>query len=496
MASRSPSPPGALPEELRFVPGSSWPPVNGGSAIVNGQPFEAMFFEHYGVNPFVDTEDDHFSTFAADVDDASFSVTRSFLDRGVLPPKEAVRVEEFVNHFTYDYESPESDAFRVTFEAAPSRFGSPSTYLLRIGIKGRCLQPEQRRAANLVFVIDVSGSMNCENRLGLVKRALRMLVDQLNTDDRVGIVVYGSHGQVYMNPRTLEDRTYIIRKINDLMPGGSTNADQGLKLGFKMAADMFDERKNNRIILCSDGVANVGVTRAEDLLDKYHQYIDRGVTLTTVGFGMGNYNDILMEKLGDKGNGHYAYVDDIKAARKVFVDNLAGTLEVIARDVKLQLDFNPHVVRSYRLIGYENRDVADEDFRDDTVDGGEIGSGHRTTALYEIKLHRDARMATLGTLSIRYKHPVTEKVAEKAYPILPGVLSATFESTSANFRLAAVAAEFAEILRESYWARDGSLDQVRLVADAVYDEIKTDEVLEFIRLISDANRMKRALSKR
>ena len=483
-------------DRLSLVPGGAWPPVNGGTAIVNGQPFEAMFFEHYGVNPFVDTEDDHFSTVAADVDDASYVVARNYLGRGVLPPKEAVRVEEFVNHFSYDYESPEKDAFRVSFEAAPSRFGSPSTYLLRVGIKGRYLQPEQRRAANLVFVIDVSGSMACENRLGLVKRALRLLVEELRPEDRVGIVIYGSRGSVHMQPRTLTDRQYILTKIDELVSEGSTNADEGLKLGFTMAGKMFDERKNNRIILCSDGVANVGMTKAEDLLEKYREYIDRGVTLTTVGFGMGNYNDILMEKLGDKGNGHYAYVDDIDAARRVFVDNLSGTLEVIARDVKLQLDFNPRVVRSYRLLGYENRDVADEDFRDDTVDGGEIGSGHCTTALYEIKFHRDARVATIGTLSLRYKHPFTKEVAEKAYPILPGVLSGTFESTCTNFRLAAAAAEFAEILRESYWARDGSLGEVRLVAESVYEEVKSDEVLEFLGLVGDATRMKQALSKR
>lgn len=475
---------------------SPWPPVNGGTAIVNGRPFEAMLFEHYGVNPFVDTEDDHFSTFAADVDDASYVMTRSHLGRGVLPPKDAVRVEEFVNHFNYEYASPQSEAFKVYFEAAPSPFGSPSSYLLRIGIKGRHIAPEHRKDANLVFVIDVSGSMACESRLGLVKRALHMLVDELRDNDRVGIVIYGSTGQVHMDPRSLHERKEILAKIDELESEGSTNADQGLQLGYEMANKMFDTRKTNRIILCSDGVANVGTTRAEDLLKKYQEYIDKGITLTTVGFGMGNYNDILMEKMGDKGNGHYAYVDDIDAAKRVFVDNLTGTLEVIARDVKLQLDFNPKIVRSYRLLGYENRDVADEDFRDDTVDGGEIGSGHCTTALYEIKFHAQAPEGVLGTLSVRYKEPVTREVAEKAFPIPPVIFTDTLESTSADFRLAAAAAEFAEVLRESYWARDVGLDGIRKVADAVYQQNKSDDVLEFIGMIADAKKYKEALSQK
>ena len=475
---------------------SPWPPVNGGNAIVNGRPYEAMFFEHYGVNPFVDTEDDHLSTFATDVDDAAYVMTRSYIGRGVLPPKEAVRVEEFVNHFNYTYTSPESDPFAVYFEGSPSRFGSGNTYLLRVGIKGRHLTPEQRKAANLVFVIDVSGSMKYENRLGLVKRALHLLVDELRPDDRVGIVIYGSSGQIHMHPKSLKDRADILGKIDELHTMGATNVDQGLELGYKMADGMYDNNRTNRIILCSDGVGNVGVTRAEDLLEKYKEYIDKGITMTAVGFGMGNYNDIMMEKLGDKGNGHYAYVDDIDAARRVFVDNLTGTLEVIARDVKLQLDFNPRVVRSYRLLGYENRDVADKDFRNDTVDGGEIGSGHMTTALYEIKFYNSPQPGTIGTLSLRYKEPVTKEVAELAFPIAPNVFRRTFEETSADFKLAAAAAEFSEILRESYWARDGSLDDLRQVADAVYGQTHGDDVLEFIGLISDAKRLKETLSQK
>ncbi|MCK4372759.1 MAG: von Willebrand factor type A domain-containing protein, partial [candidate division Zixibacteria bacterium] len=336
-----------------------YPPIHGGSSIINGQPYDAMFFEGYGTNPFIDTQNDHLSTFAIDVDDASYVLTRSYLDRGHLPPRDAVRVEEFVNRFDYNYHQPKhGEAFSIQMEGASSRFGQ-NCQLLRIGIKGRDLDAETRKPANLVFVVDVSGSMGQENRLSMVKHSLELLTNQLMWGDRVGIVTYGSTGQVVLEPTHARRRSRIQGAIQMLFPGGSTYAEKGLRLGYKMANRMFEPGKINRVILCSDGVANVGQTGPDELVKMIKRYANKGITLTTVGFGMGNYNDVLMEKLADNGNGQYAYIDNMDEARRLFVDKLSGTLQVIARDVKIQVDFNPETVRSYRLLGYENRDVAD-----------------------------------------------------------------------------------------------------------------------------------------
>ncbi len=291
-----------------------YPPVHGGSSIINGQPYDAMFFEGYGTNPFIDTQNDHLSTFAIDVDDASYVLTRSYLDRGHLPPRDAVRVEEFVNRFDYNYHQPKhGEAFSIQMEGASSHFGQ-NCQLLRIGIKGRDLDAECRKPANLVFVVDVSGSMGQENRLSMVKRSLELLTNQLMWGDRVGIVTYGSTGQVVLEPTHARRRNRIQGVIQMLFPGGSTYAEQGIRLGYKMANRMFEPDKINRVILCSDGVANVGQTGPDELVKMIKRYADKGITLTTVGFGMGNYNDVLMEKLADNGNGQYAYIDNMDEA--------------------------------------------------------------------------------------------------------------------------------------------------------------------------------------
>jgi Ca-activated chloride channel family protein len=472
-----------------------FPPAHGGTAIVNGEPYDAMFFENYGVNPFVDTEDDHLSTFAIDVDDASYIKTRQFLEQGNLPHKDAVRVEEFINHFKYNYNSPVYDPFQVYLEGAPSKFGQ-NCQLLRIGIKGKNIRPENRKAANLVFVIDVSGSMDRENRLALVKRALRMLVDELNADDRVGIVIYGSRGEVLLEPTSAANKDRILTAIEFLRSGGSTNAEEGLKLGYQMADRYFEKGKINRLILCSDGVANVGVTKAEDLLKWIKNYADRGITLSSIGFGMENYNDIMLEKLGNKGNGHYAYVDDIAEARRIFVENLTGTLQVIARDVKIQVDFNPKTVRSYRLLGYENRDVDDDKFRDDKEDGGEIGSGHEVTALYEIKLFKNNTADDIGTVYIRFKDPDSGAVEEINKRIRRGHFEDRFRDCSTEFKLAAAAAEFSEILRKSYWAKNSNLDDVLDLVKEVYERNDSPEVVELMNLVSKAQKFSEELADR
>ncbi len=491
--------------EVRYAPngqpigdplaGITMPPSHGGTQIVNGEPFDAMFFKHYGVNPFVDTEDDHLSTFAIDVDDASFVMTRSYLSRGCLPPDEAVRTEEFVNHFKYDYQAPHHSVFKVYLEGAPSEF-SKNAQMLKIGIKGLKVDPEQRKAANLVFVIDVSGSMGIETRLELVKKALKMLVRELTPEDRVGIVVYGSVGRVLLEPTSIAHKHAILSVIESLHTDGATNAEEGIRLGYEMANKYFERGKINRIILCSDGVANVGTTGAEDILKEIKAYADKGITLSTVGFGMTNYNDILMEKLGDKGNGHYAYVDNIQEAHRIFVENLTGNLQVIARDVKIQVDFNPEVVKSYRLLGYENRDVADNKFRDDKEDGGEIGAGHEVTALYEVKFAEDRPTGDVGTVYIRYKDDNGEEVTEINRAIDAEVFKTSFAQSSFDFRLAACAAQFSEILRKSYWAKGETLDDLLPVAKQLLTETEDKDVIELVDLISKAKTLEANLAEK
>ena len=456
----------------------------------NGAAFDDVFFKDHGTNPFIDTEDDHFSTFGMDVDTASYSVMRRFLRDGLLPPPEAVRVEEFVNAFDYNYEPPSHGAFAVHIEGAPSKFGEGKRLkLLRIGIQGRVIPTENRKDATLTFVIDVSGSMAMENRLGLVKQALTLLVEQLRPGDEVGIVIYGSRAKVLLPHTGVEAREEIIAAIDSLAPEGATNAEEGLQIGYDLALKNARFGNINRVILCSDGVANVGQTGPDAILRKVRAHVDEGITLTTVGFGMGNFNDILMEQLANKGNGSYAYVDTLDEAKRIFVENLTGTLQVIARDAKIQVEFNPEVVSRFRLLGYENRRLDHEDFRDDDADGGEIGSGHSVTALYEIKLHEGA-LGQLATVFIRHEDPDTRQVTEISKDIFAAELAEAFEDASPEFQLAAAIAEFAEILRDSFWAQEGSLDAVHQVIEGILPQIHDERSNELVRLVNQAARFK------
>ncbi|HMQ50556.1 MAG TPA: VWA domain-containing protein [Anaerolineae bacterium] len=476
-------------------PTASPPLAAGGTNIPNDQPYDLMYFASEGVNPFVDTEDDHFSTFAMDVDTASYTVVRRYLNEGHLPPEEAIRVEEFINYFDLNYPGPENDkdAFAIHLEGAPAPFGPTNAYLLKVGLQGKEVAVEDRKPANLVFVIDISGSMAQENRLGLVKRSLQLLVDELRPTDTVGIVVYGSTARALLTPTSPEDRDYILAAIDQLEPDGSTNAEEGLRLGYEMAANAFQLGGINRVILLSDGVANVGNTGPDSILQTIDRYVDEGITLSTVGFGMGNYNDILMEQLANDGNGNYAYVDTLEEARRIFVENLTGTLQVIAKDAKVQVDFNPEVVRSYRLLGYENRDVADQDFRNDEVDAGEVGAGHSVTALYEIKLHDSVQAseeALALTTYIRYQDLDQGEIVEVAEPFNVGDFRASLDETSDGFRLIAAVAEYAEILRGSYWAKEGDLGEVERLALSAEDSFAEDsEVLEFFNLLEQAGQL-------
>ncbi|RKU05742.1 hypothetical protein C6502_22715 [Candidatus Poribacteria bacterium] len=465
-----------------IILGSAAPPLK----PPNGEAYHDMYFKGSGTNPFIDTEDDHLSTFGMDVDTGSYSVTRRYLTDGYLPPAEAVRVEEFVNAFDYNYDPPTDSAFAIHIDGAPSKFGEGKRLqLLRIGLQGRVIPDEHRKDATLTFVIDVSGSMKKENRLELVKKALKLLVGQLRPTDKVGIVVYGSHGRLVLPHTGIGRRTEILAAINSLRPGGSTNAEEGLRIGYNLAWRNASVNHINRVILCSDGVANVGKTGPDAILKEIRTYVDKGITLSTVGFGMGNYNDVLMERLADTGNGNYAYVDTLSEAKRIFVENVTGTLQLIAKDAKIQVDFNPEVISRFRLLGYENRRLEHEQFRDDSVDAGEVGSGHQVTALYEVKLHPDAT-GKMATVSIRYADADSHRVTEVSEEITVSQLHESFDTAPATFRLAAAVAEFAEILRESYWAKDGSLDVAHQVVKDAFPEIDHEGVVELMYLVNKA----------
>lgn len=460
-------------------------PMQPDGAPRNGEPYDE-FWEKYDTNPFVDSEDDRLSTFAVDTDTGAYTKCRAYLNDGHLPPQGYARVEEFVNFFDYDYEAPTNGAFNIDMDIAPSRYGQDlkNSYLLRVGMQGKVIDPDQRKPAILTFVIDVSGSMDMDNRLGLVKRSLKLLVDQMNEQDRIGIAVYGSRGYKVLDHTPASERSTIMQAINRLVPDGSTYAEEGIRIGYEMASDSFRKGYINRVILCSDGVANVGNTSHEKILETIAEHRRKGIQLSTVGFGMDNYNDTLMEQLGDKGDGHYAYVDSIEEARRIFVDNLTGALQVIARDTKVQVEFNPKVVKSWRLIGYENRDVADEDFRNDSVDGGEVGSGHSVTALYELKLVEDAT-GPIANAIIRYKHDEEEEFIEvNKEAFVKDVVE--WEQAPVSFRLAGSVAEFGELIRKSYWAKGGSYDAVLEDVKKLIADTDDTDVLELAGLIVKA----------
>ena len=461
----------------------------GGTATVNDAAYDLTFFQHYGVNPFIDTEDDHFSTFAVDVDTASYTVARRFIQDGNIPVLDSVRVEEFVNYFEQDYAPPENGAFSIHIEGTPSPFGGDKHWMLRVGLEGKAIPQDALKSATLVFAIDVSGSMGRENRLGLVQRSLRLLVEELRPADRVGIVVYGNRGRVLLEPTDGGEKQAIMGAINSLVPSGSTYVEDGLRLAYKMAAEEVQPGRITRVLLLSDGVGNVGRTGAESILSQIRPQVDAGVSLTTVGFGMGNFNDVLMEQLANDGDGAYHYVDTLTEARRVFVENLVGTLQNIAKDTKVQVDFNPAVVRSYRLLGYENRDIADEDFRDDTVDAGEVGAGHSVTALYELKLHDDTD-GVVSTVFLRYEDPDTGEINEISRQFQRNELVSQFLLASPKFQLSTVVAEYAEILRDSYWAQEGSLQTVADEAARLRQLIPEDtDIAEFASLTARAEQL-------
>lgn len=437
----------------------------------------------YGINGFVDTASDALSTFAVDVDTASYTMARRSLRTGYLPPNAAVRVEEFVNYFPYRYERPAPDApFGVDVQAAPAPFDSELT-LVRVGVQGKKVSFDQRKPVNLTFLVDTSGSMRSPDKLDLVKRALVMLTEELEDGDTVAIATYAGSTRVVLPPTPVSQKRRIVGALQELTAGGSTAMASGIDLAYELAEKSYRPGTVNRVIVCSDGDANVGRTSHEEISKNIRGYAQRGITLTTLGFGNGNYRDVMMERLANDGDGNYYYIDSEREARRVLVDRLTSTLEVIARDVKIQVEWNPGAVTAYRLLGYENRDIADHDFRNDAVDAGEIGAGHQVTALYEVRLAPQP-VGNLATVRIRNKAPGPDAPAtERRYDVPRSVVRASFEEAGRDFRIAASAGYFAEVLRGSPHLNEVSLRQVEALARAAQrSEYGEDaELLDLVR---------------
>ncbi|MDH4158370.1 MAG: von Willebrand factor type A domain-containing protein, partial [candidate division Zixibacteria bacterium] len=377
----------------------------------------ASRFKLVPVNPWVMSERDPLSTFALDVDTASYTLCRRYIRGGFLPPAGAVRMEEFVNYFNYQYPQRTNPTFKVHAEAAPSPFArtDQNLTLLKIGVKARTIGRDQRKAAHLIFVVDASASMGQPDRLPLVQQALGLLVNKLSAVDRVSLITCASEARLHLETVPARERDRIRQAINAIQPAGSTNLLAGLKLGYATARRSFAPKQINHVVLCSDGVANVGQTEAEAVLEEVAEDRKQGITITCVGVGYGSYNDAFMEALANRGDGSYMFLDSARQAHRVFVRQLAATLQTVARDARIQVDFNPNRVRRYRLIGYENRDIEDKRFRDDTIDAGEVGSGQCSTALYELELIGQSsadQQDDLGTVFVRYRDVGTGQIEE------------------------------------------------------------------------------------
>ncbi|NNG19826.1 DUF3520 domain-containing protein [Naumannella sp. ID2617S] len=403
-------------------------------------------------NPRTDTRTDNRSTFALDVDTAAWTRARSQLGNGTRPNPHEVRTEEFVNAFDQGYRAPQ-DGLGVHLDgAAVPALESPATRVVRVGVQAAESDPRTRPPAHLTFVVDISGSMAAPGRLDLVKTSLHQLVGALRPDDSVSVVVYSDRTRVVLPPTSAGQREAILGVVDDLRTEGSTNVEAGLSLGYQEA--LRNQRRGglNRVVLLSDGVANVGNTGPDPILDTIGRAAQQQVDLVTVGFGMGSYNDRLMEQLADKGNGFHAYVDDEIEARRLFVQRLSSTLVVTARDAKAQVEFDPQQVESYRLLGYENRAVADEDFRNDRVDGGEVGAGHSVTALYEITLRPGGLpVRPLATATVRYLHPDTREPIERRAELMGWQFANSPENAAPHLQLAVASATLAESLRGTGW---------------------------------------------
>jgi Ca-activated chloride channel homolog len=477
------APPAHGPDLPPRPPAEHQPPIT-------SAPYPGVTYENPGVNPPLDPIFDQRSTFALDVDTGAYGVARRYLADGYLPDPDSVRVEEFVNAFDGGYAAPQEGTFAISVDGAPAPFAwNAKMQVLRVGIQARDVADEQRPGAHLTFVIDTSGSMEMENRLELVKRALGLLVDGLRPSDSVAIVEYGSEARVVLGPTPVAEAWAIHEAIERLRPSGSTNAAAGLLLGYDLARHAFDPDSLNRVVLASDGVANVGLTDPDGILDLIGDAATEHIQLVTVGFGMGNYNDALMEQLADHGDGFYAYVDDLDEARRLFLDDLTGTLTTVALDAKAQVTFDPLQVRSYRLLGYENREIADDRFRDDTLPAAGIGAGHAATALYELELMPGAN-GVIGSVALHWTDPATHEPHETELAIGTEDFAPSFSKASPHFRLAAVVAAWAGALRQDPWAADISLREVADEVRLLYPELDSDpNVAELVQLTAESARL-------
>ncbi|MBK7535720.1 MAG: VWA domain-containing protein [Myxococcales bacterium] len=449
----------------------------------------AETYKDHGRNPWIEAARDRLSTFAADVDTASYSIMRRKLTEGTLPPPASVRVEEYVNYFRYSFPSPTDGVFSVVAEAAPSPF-TEGRHLVRIGVATKAKSVTERKPMNLVFLVDTSGSMASADKLGLAKRALHILVDNLKDGDTVALTSYAGSSEVLLSATGVAQREKILSAIDSLGAGGSTAMGSGIELAYREASKHARPEALSRVIVLSDGDANVGPTSHQQILSLIAQHAHEGISLSTIGFGMGNYKDETMEQLANKGDGNNFYIDTIEQARRVFQEQLGSTLEVVAKDAKLQVEFDPLLVARYRLLGYENRDVADRDFRNDQVDAGEIGAGHQVTAMYEVELTQTglAAPASLLTVRTRYRSPLpqeaSEPAREAAFPMPAVAVATSFEAASVDFRFAFAVSAFADILRKSADSEHWSLAKVRGLAKAAAGTAEDRQ--EFLRLIDRA----------
>ena len=438
------------------------------------------------------------STFSADVDTASYTNVRRYIDDRQLPPADAVRIEELLNYFTYDYPQPTGDEpFSVTTEISACPWNA-DTQLLLVGMQAEKLDTESLPASNLVFLIDVSGSMNSSDKLPLVKQAFMLLAEQLGEDDRISIVTYASSDRVVLEGATGSDKQTIVDAINLLEAGGSTAGSKGITTAYEIAERYFIEGGNNRIILATDGDLNVGPSSEGELTRLVEEKRENGVLLSVMGFGTGNIKDNKMEALADNGNGSYHYIDSVAEARRVLVEEMGGTLFTVAKDVKFQVEFNPAVVKGYRLIGYENRVMQDEDFNDDTKDAGEIGAGHRVTVLYELvtvdsameidapELTYTATEATGSdeylTVKVRYKQPDGDESILLTYPVGQ---SAYTDQPSDNFVFASAVAQYGMLLRGSQYSGTATYESVLAQLDSRDTLLCDDYRIDFRRIVDD-----------
>lgn len=462
-------------------------------------PYDTEEYTRIYENEFKEAINNPLSTFSIDVDTASYANIRRFITGNRMPYKDAVRIEEMINYFNYDYPVPKGNhPFSFITEISETPWNN-ETRLLHIGLQGKKVLLKDIPPQNLVFLIDVSGSMSSPNKLPLLKKAFRLMVNQLRKSDRVAIVVYAGAAGLVLPSTSCSEKKRIIETFERFNAGGSTAGGAGIKLAYKIAGENFNREGNNRVILATDGDFNIGVSNTGELARMIEEKRKSGIYLTVLGFGMGNYKDSRMEQLADRGNGNYAYIDNLLEAKKVLVNEIGGTLQTIAKDVKIQIEFNPARVKEYRLIGYENRIMAARDFNDDKKDAGEMGDGHSVTALYEIvpnntkqgKNHlkystiqiRDSALAgnEIATIKFRYKKPDCSKSILVVSPIKEKIIRLK-ESTD-NFRFSAAVAQWGMILRDSKFKRNSSYSQVLSLAKSARGEDREGYRNEFIRLV-------------